>query len=148
MDVTRNWTEQELVPFLQLIEAGLCDLVMSSHIFNAALDPERPATLSPAVLTGLLRQRLGFQGVIMSDDMEMKAITDHYGLETAIQYAIQAGVDLLCFGNNMSFDPCIGEKACRIIYQLVDSGKISGSRIEESFGRIIRLKEARLKQSR
>ncbi len=62
VDVTQTWSEKELIPFQRLIDAGLCDAVMSAHVFNARLDPDRPATLSRAVITGLLRQKLGFQG--------------------------------------------------------------------------------------
>lgn len=140
VDVTEHWSERELIPFQRLIQSGCCPLVMSAHVFNRNLDPERPATLSKSVLTGLLRKRLGFDGVILTDDMEMKAITSQFGLEKAVQYAIEAGADMLCFGNNLSFDAHVVEKATGIIYRLVDSGVLSESRINESFNRIQRLK--------
>ena len=73
--------------------------------------------------------------------MEMRAISSQYGLENAIQFGIEAGLDILCFGNNMSYDANIGERAIGIISQLVESGKISEARIEESFQRITRLKQ-------
>lgn len=140
VDVTGHWTARELIPFQRLIEADLCDAIMTAHVFNAHLDPERPATLSRPVLNGLLRQRLGFDGVILSDDMEMKAIAHGYSLEQAVHYGIEAGLDVLCFGNNMNFDPDIGAKAAEIIYGLVKTGKISEARIDESFRRVQRLK--------
>jgi len=140
VDVTKYWTEQELIPFQRLIQAELCDVVMTAHVFNARLDPDRPATLSRPVLGGLLRGRLGFEGVILSDDMEMKAIANEYSLEEAVRHGIQAGLDVLCFGNNMNFDPDIGEKAAGIIYRLVKGGEISEVRIDESFQRVQRLK--------
>jgi len=140
VDVTKSWTEKELIPFQRLIEAGVCDTIMSAHVFNSHLDPDRPATLSKSVLSGILRQRLGFDGLILSDDMEMKAISSHYGLENAIEFAIEAGVDLLCFGNNMNYDLNIGEKAFEIILRLFESGKICEARLDESFQRIINLK--------
>lgn len=139
VDVTKHWTEQELIPFQRMIDSG-CKMIMSAHVMNAVLDPQRPATLSKTVLTGLLRQKLGFKGVIISDDMEMKAIGDHYGLETSIKYAIEAGIDLLCFGNNMKFDANIGKRASDIIFGLVNSGEIAESRIDESYERILNLK--------
>jgi beta-N-acetylhexosaminidase len=142
VDVTNYWTEKELVPFQRLIESRLCDIVMTAHIFNAHLDATHPATLSKAVIGGLLRGKLGFDGVIFSDDMEMKAISSHYGLEQAIQLAVEAGVDMLCFGNNMNFDANIGQKAASIIGRLVNEGKITEARIEESFRRIQKLKSA------
>jgi beta-N-acetylhexosaminidase len=140
VDVTEHWTERELVPFQRLIEAGLCDVIMTAHVFNARLDPARPATLSRPVLHGLLRRRLGFEGVILSDDMEMKAIAGRYGLEQAVQYGIEAGLDMLCFGNNLSFDPDIASKVAGMICRLVESGKVPEARIDESFQRVQNLK--------
>jgi beta-N-acetylhexosaminidase len=144
VNVTDYWTDKELIPFQKLIAAGECDAIMTAHVFNAHLDKDRPATLSRAVLQGILRQRLGFEGVIMSDDMEMKAIASHYGLEQAVQYGIEAGLDMLCFGNNMNFDLNIGEKAAGIIARLIDTGRISEARIDESYQRIQKLKQRRL----
>jgi beta-N-acetylhexosaminidase len=141
VDVTKTWEEHELIPFKRLIDANLCEIVMTAHVFNAGLDSERPATLSKKILQGLLRDKLGFQGVIISDDMEMKAISGQFGLENAIQFGIEAGLDILCFGNNMNYDANIGEKAMRIILCLVESGKLSEARIDESFQRIMRLKQ-------
>jgi len=141
VDVTSRWTENELTPFRRLVEGNLCDAVMTAHVFNARLDPDRPATLSAGVVTGLLRRQVGFAGVVLSDDMEMKAIASHYGLEQAVQFGIEAGLDLFCFGNNMNFDAHIGEKVAGIIYRLVDSGQISEARIDQSFHRLQQLKD-------
>lgn len=140
VDVTETWHERELIPFQRLIEAGPCDAIMSAHVFNARLDPERPATLSRHVLTGLLRDRLGFTGAILSDDMEMKAIASHYGLENSVPAAVEAGVDLLCFGNNLSFDPDIAAKAIDLLARAVESGRISAARIDASYQRVLALK--------
>jgi len=141
VDVTQTWSEQELIPFQRLISSGRCDAIMSAHVFNAHLDPQHPATLSPAVITGLLRNRLGFDGVVTSDDMEMRAISSHYGLEKSVPAAIEAGIDLLCFGNNLSYDPEIARKAIEILAQAVQSGRLPESRIETSFQRIQALKQ-------
>jgi beta-N-acetylhexosaminidase len=140
VNVTATWHERELVPFRRLIEAGLCDVIMSAHVFNAKLDPDFPATLSRAVLTGLLREKLGFRGVIMSDDMEMKAISDHYGLEKSLPAAVAAGVDILCLGNNLSYDPDITGKAVAILERAVASGRLPEARIDESCERVLALK--------
>jgi beta-N-acetylhexosaminidase len=141
VDVTQTWHERELIPFQRLIDGGQCDAIMSAHVFNAKLDPERPATLSADVLTRLLRDRLHFSGVILSDDMEMKAISSHYGLDQAVPHAIEAGVDLLCFGNNMSYEPDIAEKAIELIVRAVELGRIAGKRIDESCERVLALKQ-------
>ncbi len=141
VDVTETWTRAELEPYRQLAKAGQTDMVMTAHIFNAKLDPDVPATLSRPVITGILRGELGYQGVVVSDDMQMKAISAHYGLETAIQKALDGGVDILVFGNNSLFDPEIAQKAVTIIRQSVKDGKISPNRIEESYQRIMNLKK-------
>jgi beta-N-acetylhexosaminidase len=123
-----------------LIGEGVVDAVMSAHVFNARLDPVYPATLSPAILTGLLRERLGFKGVILTDDMGMKAITAQYGFAEAVVQAVQAGVDMLTFGNNLEYDPAVAAYAIDILAQAVAEGAISEQRIDESYERILALK--------
>jgi beta-N-acetylhexosaminidase len=140
-DVTATWSSQELEPYRTLIKQGYNDPVMTAHVFNAGLDSLYPATLSKAIVGGLLRGQLGFRGVVISDDMQMKAIADRYGLEKAIFQAIDAGVDILLFGNNVSeYDPKIAEKATDIIRKLLDEGSISHERIDQSYRRIMALK--------
>jgi beta-N-acetylhexosaminidase len=141
VDVTKTWTEEELIPFEEFIKGGMCDALMTAHVFNARLDPKYPATLSRAIIHDLLRVKLRFDGVILSDDMEMKAITSQFGLEEAVTLAMNAGIDILCFGNNLNFDPEIGRKASDLILRLVESGKIPGARIDESYARVQRLKQ-------
>jgi beta-N-acetylhexosaminidase len=85
---------EDLIPFQSGIDAG-CDAIMVSHIIIQAMDRQYPATLSPAVHT-YLRQNMGFDGVIVSDDLAMQAITDTYGAEEAAVLAVLAGNDLLC----------------------------------------------------
>jgi beta-N-acetylhexosaminidase len=140
VDVTSTWSDAELIPFQRLIDAGLCDVIMSAHVFNAKLDPECPATLSRAVITDLLRAQLGFQGVVTSDDLEMKAISSHYGLEQSVPAAIEAGIDVLCFGNNLSYDPDIAAKASAILERAVTSGRIPEKRLDASYQRVLALK--------
>lgn len=140
VDVTDVWQEIELEPYRRLINAGAVEMIMTAHIFNANLDPDYPATLSHNVLTKLLREELGFQGIIVSDDMNMSAITDHYGLEQAIELSINAGVDILIFANNLIYDPAIATKATDIIINLVEKGKIPRQRITESYNRIMQHK--------
>lgn len=141
VDVTGSWHERELLPFARLVAAGLCDVVMSAHVFNARLDPEWPATLSRAVLQGLLRERLGFRGVVMSDDMEMRAISSRYGLEASLPAALAAGIDVLCFGNNLTYDPDIAPNAIAIIERAVAAGRLPAARIDEAWGRVLALKQ-------
>ncbi|WP_238528190.1 glycoside hydrolase family 3 protein [Pseudodesulfovibrio mercurii] len=141
-DVTATWSGAELIPYRELIAAGRADMVMTAHIFNARLDPDYPATLSKKVITGLLRGELGFDGVIVTDDMDMGAIADEYGRREAVRRAIEAGADILLFGNNLSFDEHIVEKVHALIRSMVDDGTIPKARIEASFARIMRLKRS------
>jgi beta-N-acetylhexosaminidase len=140
-DVSKTWAPLELEPYKKLIKAGEVDAIMTAHVFNNKLDPNDPATLSKPILTGLLRKELGFDGIIFSDDMQMKAIASHYGLETAVRKAIEAGVDILVIANNSGdFVPDIAERVFVIIKRLVQNGTISEQRIDESYQRILRIK--------
>lgn len=145
VDVTGTWTRRELQPFQRIVRAGQTDMVMTAHIFNAALDSIYPATMSARTIDGVLRKELGFDGVVISDDMNMKAIVDNYGLETAMREAVNAGVDILLFGNNsFTFVPDLPRKAHATLKKLVLSGKVSRARIDTSWNRIQAMK-ARLK---
>lgn len=141
VDVTDHWSEKELIPYRQLIDSGHADMIMTAHIFNARWDSTYPATLSRPVISGILRDSLGFSGVVMSDDMMMGAIHKHYGLETAIKQALIAGVDILSFANNSVYDREIVPKAHSIIKKLVDRGVVSREQIDRSFHRIMELKK-------
>jgi beta-N-acetylhexosaminidase len=140
VDVTYTWSPLELEPYDKIIKAGLCDVVMTAHIFNANLDPDLPATLSEKTIGGLLRGRLNYDGVVMTDDLQMKAISDHYSFEDTIELAIHAGVDILTIGNNLMYGPGTARRAVAIISSLVQSGRIPPERIEQSYQRIMRLK--------
>jgi beta-N-acetylhexosaminidase len=139
-DVTDTWSEAELVPYRELIAGGNVDMIMTAHIFNAHLDPKYPATLSKKVITGLLRGQLGYRGAVITDDMDMGAIADEYGRREAVRRAIEAGADILLFGNNLAFDEHIVEKVHGLIRSLVDDGTIPEARIAQSYDRIMRLK--------
>lgn len=143
-DVTKTWTAKELKPYKALLDSGYVDAVMTSHIVNKTLDAKGlPGTLSKNIIDSLLRKRIGFNGVVFSDDMQMQAITSHYGLEEAIKLAINAGVDIMCFSNNIQGNEVrTVDKVHSIIKDFVASGQIPKSRIEESFRRIMELKKS------
>lgn len=140
VDVTDAWTDAELRPFAALIEAGLPDAVLTAHIFNGTLDPAHPATLSRPTITGILRERLGYDGPVISDDLQMGAIRDAYGHEDAVALAIEAGVDILLFANQLVYEPEIAERTVDVIERLVRNGRVSEERIDASYQRIVRLK--------
>lgn len=141
-DVTKTWEAKELTPYVSLIDSGYVDAIMTAHIVNKNLDSKSlPGTLSVQILDSLLRKSLKFNGVVFSDDMQMHAITKHYGFEEAIKLAVNAGVDILTFSNNIqgSEDRTV-DRVHAIIKKFVANGTISESRINESFDRIMKLK--------
>lgn len=142
VDVTATWTRTELQPFRDIIAAGATDAVLVAHVFDSRLDPKYPASLSEAVITGLLRGELGFDGVVISDDLQMGAIRAQYGYETAVERAILAGTDVLTIANEQLYEPGIVRRTIEIIAAAVDAGRIAESRIDASWERIRRLKGA------
>ena len=138
VDVTQTWSERELIPYIKLIRGGLVDAVMTAHIFNRKLDDTYPASLSKKTITGLLRGRLGYNGLVISDDLLMGAIRNQYSLEESVTLAINAGVDMLLFS---SMQDNLVERVNDIIRQSVNSGRIAAERIDESARRIGRLKQ-------
>ncbi|MEO2186484.1 MAG: glycoside hydrolase family 3 N-terminal domain-containing protein [bacterium] len=139
-DVTETWSETELIPYQTLIDNDCIPAIMTSHLFHQRMDPELPATLSSKILTNLLRNKMGFEGVIISDDPQMGAIANHYDLKTIIRLMIRAGVDIFCFGNNLVFDPDIVQKVQSITLELLDERDITSNQIKKSFNRIVDLK--------
>ena len=135
---------QELPPFRDLISGGetpsgraeAVPAVMVAHILMTQLDPDRPASLSPAVVTDLLRGELGFGGVVFTDDLTMGAITQNYGLGEAAVLAVEAGCDMLlvCHGRDSV------DAARSALLEAAASGRISQARLDESVRRILSLK--------
>lgn len=141
-DITETWSEKELIPYENLIASQSAQMIMTAHIFNSNLDDKVPATLSKPIITGVLREKLGWKGVVISDDMHMGAITENYGLEDAIEKCLGAGVDILVFANNNGrfYNANAVPEAISIIKKLVQEKKISMDRIDESLARIKALK--------
>ena len=121
----------ELVPFRAAIGAGLA-AVMTSHIIFPALDPHLPATLSPAILTGLLREELGFKGLIVTDDLEMKGVADGWGAPEATVLAVLAGADILLCCHTWKTQAAIRDA----LLQAVETGRLPLARVEKSVARI------------
>ncbi|MFI1659759.1 glycoside hydrolase family 3 protein [Streptomyces sp. NPDC020472] len=125
---------RELVPFRAAVAAGT-KAVMSAHILLSALDPHRPATLSPQILTGLLRQELGFEGLIVTDGMEMRAVAATYGIERGSVLAIAAGADAICVGGGL----CDEGTVLRLRDALVDAvrtGELPEERLADAAARV------------
>lgn len=131
----------ELRPYRELIAEGLVESVMPAHVFNRHLDPDSPATLSRRTITYLLRGALGFEGVVVSDDLLMRAIRDHYGLEQAAVLALRAGVDVLLISDNTPVRETTGaDRALAAILEALAKGTLQTSAVESALARIQRLR--------
>ncbi|WP_116653896.1 glycoside hydrolase family 3 protein [Pelagibacterium sediminicola] len=140
VDVTGVWEEIELEPYRRLIGAGLADMVMVAHIFNGRVDGggdiELPASLSPQWIEGVLRTDLGFEGVVISDDMEMSAVRAHFDLRETVVRAVMAGNDIILFSNSAAYDPQLGTDIYTILVEEARADPRFAARIKESYRRI------------
>lgn len=127
----------EFVPFRSAIEARVAT-IMTAHVLVPALDAERPASLSPAIIDGLLRRELGYEGVILSDDLEMRAVSDRYSVADAAVGAVAAGCDafLVCSGNH---DRQVA--ALEGIVRAAQDGRLALARVEDALRRCRQAKE-------
>jgi beta-N-acetylhexosaminidase len=125
------------VPFREAIRAGVA-FIMTAHVLVPSFDEEKPATLSPAIVQRLLRDELGFQGVILSDDLEMKAVAKTYTVPDAAVAAIAAGCDglLVCSG-----DVEVQAAALEALVRAVETEKIPYKRLEDALTRLRKAKE-------
>ena len=128
---------KHLPPFEAAVRAGV-PLIMTAHIVYEDLDPERPATLSKKILTGLLREKLGFKGAIVTDDLSMGAIRKHFGLKEAGVEAVLAGADLLIAGK----DPARARALHAALKEAIQTGRISKQRLAASRARVNALRDA------
>lgn len=126
----------EFMPFQRAIDAG-ADAIMTAHVIFEDVDPEYPATVSKKIMTGLLRDTMHFDGIAVTDCMEMDAIKVTYGIGPGAVLAVQAGCDVLCFSHTYE---AVAE-AANALYKAVEEGVITPERIDRSYQRIIRLKK-------
>jgi beta-N-acetylhexosaminidase len=142
-DISRSWRESELQPYVTLSHDGLLDMVMVGHLYHPRFSDggKLPSSLSANAIRALRADGyIGFHGVVVSDDMEMGAVRERYGLEDSVIRALNAGVDLLVFSNVKSRDTELGAKVHAIIAQAVRDGRIPRAKIEAAYGRIAALK--------
>ncbi|MER6014644.1 glycoside hydrolase family 3 protein [Streptomyces bluensis] len=135
IDVDRSLLQaRDLAPFRAAIGAGT-KAIMSAHILVPALDGERPATLSRRVLTDLLRKDLGYEGLIVTDGMEMKAIAATYGIECGSVLAIAAGADAICVGGGLADDETVRRLRDALV-SAVRSGELPEERLADAAARV------------
>lgn len=138
LDTLKN---RELVPFKKVFRSRL-DMVMTSHILFEKIDPKFPATLSQTFIQKLLREEYRFRGVVISDDLDMKALTKNFSSEEIPVKALLAGVDILLYCNEFDKPPI----AIESLLKATKDGLISGQRLEDSFQRVMELKRKSLGQ--
>lgn len=131
----KDLTQLEWKPFVSAIEEG-ADAVMVAHILFPQIDEQYPSSLSPAVVTGQLRDKLGFEGVILTDDLTMGAIANRYGIGEASVLSVQAGTDIVLIAHEYSNV----DEVIVALKQSVADGTLSEERIDESVRRILQLK--------
>jgi beta-N-acetylhexosaminidase len=129
--------EVELVPFRAAIDAGVAS-IMTAHILIPALDEHRPGTLSKRIVTDMLKGELGYRGLVLSDDLDMKAISGRYSLEEATVMAVEAGCDavLMC-----GAEQDVQARSIEAVIKAVEDGRIPVKRAEDALARHRRVKE-------
>lgn len=143
MDVSQCWkADVDLLPYAEILKAGWPGMIMVGHISHQGLDTSLPASLSKNIIDGLLRQGLDWRGVVISDDLQMKAVSQGRDLKETIFLAVEAGNDILLFGNNLEWDESLPDKVWQALNELVAENRLSESRIRESWQRISALREA------
>jgi beta-N-acetylhexosaminidase len=135
-DVTDTWSRSELEPFRRLVAAGRADALMAGHVVNRHLDPDHPASLSPAIVSGLLRTELGWAGPIVTDDLQAAAIRTAFGADEAVILALEAGNDLLLFANQQVHDPGIVGRVVEVVSAAVASGRLAEAGLRASWRRV------------
>ena len=119
VDITKTWTQKELEPYRYFIKNNKVDMIMTAHVFNEKLDDTYPATLSYKINTELLRYKLGFEGVLVTDDLQMYAISKHYDLKQTVTLAINSGVNMLLFANQLAKPISLKEIVDTIYHQIL-----------------------------
>ncbi len=141
VDASETYKEVELIPYENLMFKNNLQMVMVSHIFNKNLDEIYPASLSYDTVGGLLRREMGFKGVVITDDLDMGAIKRNFDLEETVIQAINAGNDILLFSNRKNGNPKLADEISKIIKNAILEGLIEPIRIQQSYDRIIELKQ-------
>ncbi len=142
VDITKTYSETELLPFADLIKTNDAAMVMVAHVIDTDIDPVYPASLSSIFIDTKLRGELGYAGVVITDDLDMGAITDSYSFDQKIIRAIQAGNDMLILSNNIkTYDRDVAIKARAAVEKALQDGTLEWSQIMDSYNRIQALKQ-------
>ena len=140
VDITRTWRESELAPYTCLNAEGMIDTVMTGHLSHMTLTDGLPASLSPLAIEGMLRKQVGYQGVVITDDLDMRAVRKRFSREEGIIRAVEAGNDILLSTNDDS-DPDLPVHIILAVQKGIRDGRLSTDKIEASVARIEALKQ-------
>jgi beta-N-acetylhexosaminidase len=142
-DITDTWDPAELEPYRAFIQAGYNEFVMVGHLYHEDYSggvDGLPSSLTPRWIDGVLRDELGFTGVVISDDLEMGAIREHFSLEETVTQAVRAGMDVLLFSNTAQTRASLGDEIRAILVAEAQADPAFAERIAESYQRIVTLK--------
>ncbi len=140
VDISSSWQRRELEPYRRLLAIGKLKALMLGHLFNDRLDTRHPASLSEKVINGLLRQRMQFNGLVITDDLQMRAISDRYGIDEAVILALAAGADMVIIGNNLAYEADILARMVAAVRRGLDCGRLTETGLGKALGRIGRIK--------
>ncbi|MDR1206960.1 MAG: hypothetical protein LBK26_00905 [Rickettsiales bacterium] len=132
-----QWGRDDLRPFAGLSKSGMFGMVMVGHLYNMRVDPVYPASMSKKTMD-ILRNEIGFNGVVITDGIDMPDITDRWTTEEFVRKSLTAGIDILLIENWPTYD---SNNIHEMIMKMVKSGEIPASRIRESYRRIMKLKK-------
>ena len=144
-DITKTWQANELEPYRIMVKEGKVDMIMVGHLFHQkfSTDPSAklPSSLSQNWITGVLRKQIGFDGVVISDDMEMAAIREIFSLKETVILAINAGTDILLFSNTANYRIGLADEIRAIIVKEANNNPAFREKVEASYKRIASLKK-------
>jgi beta-N-acetylhexosaminidase len=143
-DITNTWQHRELDVYRWLIQDGYSDAIMTGHLFKRDWDTVYPASLSRYAVTSILRDSLGFKGVVITDELFMRALRDNYGFDDTIVATINAGTDILLFNTNIYNDMSLARYVIALVTSKIDDGIIEETTIDAAYDRIMALKANRV----
>jgi len=143
VDISESWTEAELRPYRKLIEAGAIDMIMTGHLYHPSFseDPDTPVTLSSKGIERVLRDSMNYDGVVITDDLDMRGVRDNTTFDERIVGAVAAGNDILLITNSNGYQPDLPGRVAETIRAAIADGRLSEDRIRQSYDRIMSLKD-------
>ncbi|OQW56097.1 MAG: hypothetical protein A4S14_21220 [Proteobacteria bacterium SG_bin9] len=144
VDITRTWRTSELEPFQTIIDDDQVSMIMVGHLIlrdPRFKDGDKPTSLSPQAIHQVLRTQLGFRGLVVSDDLDMGAIRNRYGVDEAAVMAIEAGTDIVIIANTKAPDPDLANRIIAKVMRAVEQGRIKREFIEQSYNRALNAKK-------